>query len=147
MAGDDEKWRPTNRETADHSMPYTTAVALTYGEINEGHFDDAFLRNPDLLDLTRKVKVSVSEEANRRAPEAMLCKVEAVTYSGQRYASEVAYHKGHYKNPLTDVELEEKFHSLVGKVLSSSQADALLNCLWRLEEVADMGEVLRRTTL
>ncbi len=40
MAGNDEKWQPTNRETADHSMPYTTAVALTYGTINEGYFDE-----------------------------------------------------------------------------------------------------------
>jgi 2-methylcitrate dehydratase len=147
MAGDDEKWHPANRETADHSMPYTTAVALTYGTINETHFDEDYLRNPDLLDLTRKVKVNVSEEANLRAPEAMLCKVEAVTYSGQQYASEVAYHKGHYKNPLTDAELEEKFHSLADKVLSPSRADALLDRLWHLEDVADMGEILSLTKI
>jgi 2-methylcitrate dehydratase len=147
MAGDDEKWHPTNRETADHSMPYTTAVALMYGTINEDHFNAAYLQNQDLLDLTSRVSVRVSEEANRRAPEAMLCKVEAVTHSGQRYASEVAYHKGHYKNPLTDTELEEKFSSLARNVLSSSQADALLDRLWHLEDVADMGEVLRLTKI
>jgi 2-methylcitrate dehydratase len=147
MAGDDEKWHPTNRETADHSMPYTTAVALTYGTINETHFDAVYLRNRDLLDLTGKVKVTVSEEANRRAPEAMLCKVEAVTYAGQRYSSEVAYHKGHYQNPLTDTELEAKFHSLADNVLAGSQADALLDRLWHLEDVADMGEILRLTTI
>jgi 2-methylcitrate dehydratase len=147
MAGDDEKWHPTNRETADHSMPYTTAVALTYGAINETHFDEEYLRNPDLLGLTGKVKVNVSEEANRRAPEAMLCKVEVVTYAGQRYASEVAYHKGHYKNPLTDAELAEKFHSLADKVLPPSQADALLDRLWHLEDVAHIGEILSLTKI
>ncbi len=105
------------------------------------------MRNQDLLDLTRKIVVKVSEEANRRAPEAMLCKVAVVTHTGQRYVSEVAYHKGHYKNPLTDAELEEKFHSLAGNVLSSSQADALLDCLWHLEDVADIGEVLRLTKI
>jgi 2-methylcitrate dehydratase len=73
--------------------------------------------------------------------------VEAVTHSGQRYASEVAYHKGHYKNPLTDAELEEKFRSLAHKVLSPSQADALLDRLWHLEDVTDMGEVLRLTKI
>jgi 2-methylcitrate dehydratase len=145
MAGDDEKWHPTNRETADHSMPYTTAVALTYGTISAEHFADAYLHNQALLDLTHKIKVEVSEEANRRAPEAMLCKVTVTTHAGQRYASEVAYHKGHYKNPLTDAELEEKFHSLADKVLPPSQAGALLHCLWHLEEVTDMGEVLRLT--
>jgi len=145
MAGDAEKWHPTNRETADHSMPYTTAVALTYGTIHAGHFDDAYLHNPDLLALTGKVKVRVSEAANRRVPEAMLCKMEVVTHAGQRYTSEVAYHKGHYKNPLTDAELEEKFHSLAGAMLSPSQANALLERLWHLEDVADMGEVVKLT--
>ena len=147
MAGDAEKWHPTNRETADHSMPYTTAVALTYGTINAGHFDDEYLHNQDLLALTGKVKVRVSEAANRRVPEAMLCKMEVVTYAGQRYTSEVAYHKGHYKNPLTDAELEEKFHSLAGAVLSPSQANALLERLWHLEDVADMREVVRLTKM
>src|SRR5450756_565700 len=28
MAGDQEKWAPATRETADHSMPFTVAVAL-----------------------------------------------------------------------------------------------------------------------
>lgn len=147
MAGDDEKWHPTNRETADHSMPYTTAVALTYGTVSADHFADVYLHNQDLLDLTSKIKVQVSEEANRRSPEAMLCKVGVTTRTGQRYASEVAYHKGHYKNPLTDVELEEKFHSLTGKVLPPSRADALLHRLWHLDEVTDMGEVLRLTKI
>ena len=43
MAGDAEKWQPANRETADHSMPYTAAVALLYGGVEGRHFDDEFL--------------------------------------------------------------------------------------------------------
>jgi 2-methylcitrate dehydratase len=31
MAGDPDKWEPETRETADHSMPYTVAVALLHG--------------------------------------------------------------------------------------------------------------------
>jgi 2-methylcitrate dehydratase len=126
-------------------MPYTTAVALTYGTVHAGHFDDTYLHNRELLALTGKVKVRVSEEANRRAPEAMLCKVEVVTHAGRRYTSEVPYHKGHYKNPLTDAELEEKFHALAGTVLSPSQANALLERLWHLEDVRDIGEVVKLT--
>ncbi len=145
MAGDPEKWRPANRETADHSMPYTAAVALLYGGVESRHFDDEFLTNGELLDLVSKVNVSVSEEANRRVPEAMLCDVEVVTHSGQRYASQVAYHKGHHKNPLTDAEVEDKFRSLAHDHLSSEQTDAALDRLWHLENVTAVGEVLRLT--
>ena len=147
MAGDEEKWDPKSRETADHSMPYTTAVALTYGQVHQSHFDEQYYRSPQLLDLTGRVKVAASEEADRRAPEAMLCDVEVVTRSGDRYTAEVPYHKGHYKNPMTDAEVEAKFRSLAQDLLSPNQTDALLEKLWNLEEVEDIGEVLRLTRI
>ena len=145
MAGDAEKWRPANRETADHSMPYTAAVALLYGGVESRHFDDQFLFDEQLLELVGKVNVSVSEEANRRVPEAMLCDVEVVTTSGQRYSSQVAYHKGHYKNPLTDAEVEDKFRSLAAEHLPADRIDALLAHLWHIDEAPDLSELLHLT--
>src|SRR5262249_16221922 len=112
MAGDAEKWHPNNRETADHSMPYTAAVALRYGQVERKRFDADYRRDPRLLEWVRGVKVSVSEEANRRAPEAMLSVVEVVTGSGTRVIATVPYHRGHWKNPMTDGEIEAKFRGL-----------------------------------
>ena len=143
MAGDPEKWRPANRETADHSMPYTVGVALTHGSVDERHFDPAFLGDEDLLELVSKVRVTVSEEADRRAPEAMLCRLEVVTTSGQRFSAEVAYHKGHYKDPLSDGEVGEKFRRQCRGVLSESRTNALLDRLWRLDTVEEMEDILR----
>ena len=147
MAGDPEKWRPTTRETADHSMVYTTGVALLYGEVHQRHFDEEYRNNRELLELVSRVKVSVSEEANRRAPEAMLCEVEVITKAGKRYSSEVAYHKGHYKNPMSELEVEAKFRSLTRDLLSAGQIDGLLKRVWRLEEVKDISEIMRMTII
>jgi 2-methylcitrate dehydratase len=143
MAGDAEKWHPTNRETADHSMPYVTAVALKYGTVETRHFDAEYWRNPELLDLVQRVKVSASEEANRRAPEAMLSRVEVVTASGAHPTAEVAYHRGHFKNPMTDQEIEGKFRALVRDLLTPAQTAALLDRLWHLDQVHDIGEVIK----
>ena len=143
MAGDAEKWRPANRETADHSMPYTAAVALLYGGVESRHFDDEFLFDERLLGLVGKVNVSVSEEANRRVPEAMLCDLEVVTTSGAKHSARVAYHKGHYKNPLTDAEVEDKFRSLASEHLPGDRVDALLAHLWRIDEAPDLAELFR----
>jgi 2-methylcitrate dehydratase len=143
MAGDQEKWHPANRETADHSMPYTVAVALLYGTVEERHFGDEHLRDPRLLELVQKVKVTATEEANRRAPEAMLATVEVVTSSGQRHRSaQVPYHRGHWKNPMTDGEVEDKFRSLAQGLLGRARTDALLDRLWNLEQVDDISEVI-----
>jgi len=142
MAGDAEKWRPTNRETADHSMPYTTAVALMYGTVEPRHFEAEYWQNPRLLDLVQKVKVEVSEEANRRAPEAMLSRVEVVTTTGSRHEAEVAYHRGHFKNPMSDQEVEVKFRALASGLLTPEQTSRVLARLWHLEQVQDIGEVI-----
>ena len=147
MAGDEEKWDPKSRETADHSMPYTVAVALTHGRVHQSHFDEQYFRNPQLLDLTGRVKVESSAEADRRAPEAMLCQLDVVTKAGDRYSAEVPYHRGHYKNPMSDSEVEEKFRSLAQDLLTPGQTDALLEKLWNLEQVEDIGEVLRLTRI
>ena len=143
MAGDAEKWRPANRETADHSMPYTAAVALRYGNVETEHFEEKHWRDPELLALTQKVKVSVSEEANRRAPEAMLSVVEIVTGAGQRAVATVPYHRGHWKNPMSDAEIEAKFRGLTRELLTPAGADALLDRLWNLDRVKDIGEVIK----
>jgi 2-methylcitrate dehydratase len=107
------------------------------------HFAPEYWRNPHLLELVQKIKVSVSEEANRRAPEAMLSRVEVVTAAGKRVAAEVPYHRGHFKNPMTDQEVEEKFRTLARDLLTSTQTDALLARLWHLEQVNDIGDVIK----
>jgi 2-methylcitrate dehydratase len=146
MAGDSDKWEPKTRESADHSMPYTVAVALIHGAVEEKHFGDLYLRDPRILELTRRVKAIATEEADSRMPDAMLCRMELVTKSGETHGASVEYHKGHWKNPMTDGEVEAKFRSLATQVLKPDQIDRLLDSLWRLEELDDAGEVVRLTT-
>ncbi len=146
-AGDDFRWHPLNRETADHSSPYAVAVALMYGAVEQRHFNDEHRGNPTLQDLVQKVKVSVSEEANRQYPKALLSTVEVVTSSGERFSSEVPYPRGHRENPMTDQELEEKFRSQARDLLTPEQTNTLLDRLWTLEEVDDIGQVIEMVRL
>jgi 2-methylcitrate dehydratase len=47
-----ESFRPLSRETADHSLPYVTAVALTQGDVRFADFDDPAARQrPEVLAL------------------------------------------------------------------------------------------------
>ena len=145
MAGDPDKWAPATRETADHSMPYTVAVALIHGTVEERHFDDAHINDPEIRSLTRRVKAQASEEADRRMPVAMLCKLTVLTRGGARHTAVVEYHKGHYKNPMSRGDVEQKFHKLAAKSLPRERSSALLASLWRLEQLQDVGEIVRLT--
>ena len=145
MAGDADKWEPATRESADHSMPYTVAVALLHGEVEEKHFGERYLRNPDIRALTRLVKVKATEEADRRMPEAMLCRMQIVLDGGATHETVVEYHKGHWKNPMSDDEVEAKFRRLAAEVLKPEQIERLLEKLWTLEELPNAGEIVRLT--
>ena len=145
MAGDLDKWEPETRETADHSMPYTVAVALLHGAVEEKHFGERYLRDPKIRALARRVKVRATDEADRRMPEAMLCRMAIVTTAGDSFEAEVEYHRGHWKNPMSDGEVEAKFSKLAADVLTPGQSERLLDALWRMEELADAGEIVRLT--
>ncbi|MGH8620008.1 MAG: MmgE/PrpD family protein [Burkholderiales bacterium] len=145
MAGDPDKWTPANRETADHSMPYTAGVALKYGSMDLKYFDDPYLHDPELLGLVAKIKCSVSEEANSREPEAMLCDLDMMLKDGRKEAIRVEYHRGHPKNPMSDAEIEEKFRSLVGEQMPATQTNNLLQAIWNLDQARDVRELIALT--
>ena len=147
MADTPDKWRPPTRETADHSLPYATAVVLRYGTIDEHYYDDQFLHDKALLDLVGRVRCVPSAEADRRQKEINLCELEIVLKSGQRKTFRVEYHRGHPKNPMTDAEMEEKFRSLARTQLAPQKTDALLRQLWALEELPNVGSLLDMTRI
>jgi 2-methylcitrate dehydratase len=145
MADSADKWRPQTHETADHSIPYAAGLALTYGGIEPEYYEDPYLHDQRLLDLVSRVKCTPSDEADRREHELNLCELEIVLKSGERKTVRVEYHRGHFNNPMTDAEMEEKFRSMAQKHLSADRLDSLLRRLWALESVPKVDELIAAT--
>src|ERR1051325_7034305 len=142
IGSEPEKWHPTSRETADHSLPYIVAVALTDGEITAKQFDPARMADARLLSLVQRVRVERHEELSARYPEAVGNIVTTRLYDGRTLTELVDYPHGHAKNPLRDEELEDKFYSLAVPLLGRDQAGAALHWLWRLDEAQNLGDFL-----
>jgi 2-methylcitrate dehydratase len=143
MGEEPEKWRPQTRETADHSIPYAVGAALFVGgPVEIRHFSSEYLHHPDLLSLIQKIKVEESEECNNLFPAISANRVTVITKTGQTFSEMVQYHRGHYMNPLTDTEIEQKFNSLTQDLLRPSRRENLLRLLWNLEQVADVHEIM-----
>lgn len=145
MADSPDKWRPQTHETADHSIPYAASLVLMYGRIEPEYYEDPYLHDQRLLDLVNRVKCMPSDEADRSEHEFNLCELEIVLKSGERKTVRVEYHRGHFKNPMTDGEMEEKFRSMAQKHLSAHRVDSLLRQLWALESVPKVGELIAAT--
>jgi 2-methylcitrate dehydratase len=145
MADGPDKWRPQTHETADHSIPYAAGLVLMYGRIEPEYYEDKYLHDPRLLEVVSRVKCMPSDEADRRENEFNLCELEVVLKSGERKTVRVEYHRGHFKNPMTDAEMEEKFRSMAQKHLSADRVDSLSRQLWALEDVPKVGELIAAT--
>ena len=147
MAGDDEKWRPRTRESADHSIPYVVGITLMDGALEVKHFDDKYLNNPALLALIQKIKVEETEECVNLYPDACANRVELTTKTGEKISELVQYHRGHHRNLLTDEEVEDKFHSLAKNLQGPAQRKNLLSLVWNLEEVEDVAKLMQSLTI
>jgi 2-methylcitrate dehydratase len=145
MANDPEKWEPPNRETADHSMPYTAAVALICGDVQVHHFDAEYINDPAIRSLTRKIKIKASADADKHMPAAMRCYFKLTTKSGETHSTMIDHFRGHYKNPMSNAEIEDKFRALARNVLPDAQTTHLLQRLWSLDEIEDAASVAQMT--
>ncbi len=142
IGSEPEKWRPTHRETADHSLPYLVAVTLADGELTERQFTAERLADPVLSALVQRVKVERHEELSARYPEATGNIVTVRLRGGRALSERVDYPRGHARNPLTDAEVETKFHALADPRLGRKRADAVLEWLWRLGEARDAAALM-----
>lgn len=147
MADGPDKWRPQTHETADHSIPYAAGLMLTYGKIDPDYNEDPYLHDPRLIDLVSRVKCLPSDEADRTENEFNLCELEVVLKSGARKTVRVEYHRGHFKNPMTDAEMEEKFRLLAQKHLSVDRVDNLLRLLWGIENLPQVSTLIAATKI
>ena len=142
MAGDPTRWRPETRETADHSIPFVVACALRFGTVEPAHFEDDVLRDPALLDLMQRIEVVQDPECDAAWPEAILNILTVQTSDGRQHTASVPYYTGHFKKPMTDTDIEDKFRRLTTGLLDESRQQVALDRLWRLEEQADLGQVM-----
>jgi 2-methylcitrate dehydratase len=147
MADAPDKWRPQTHETADHSIPYAAGLVLMYGRIEPEYYEDPYLHDPRLLDLVSRIKCMPSDEADRAEHEFNLCELEVVLKSGERKAIRVEYHRGHFKNPMTDSEMEEKFRLMAQRHLSADRVDNLLRLLWGIESEPQVSTLIAATSI
>jgi 2-methylcitrate dehydratase len=118
------------------------AVTLADGELTERQFTAERLADPVLSALVQRVKVERHEELSARYPEATGNIVTVRLRGGRALSERVDYPRGHARNPLTDAEVETKFHALADPRLGRKRADAVLAWLWRLEEAGDSAALM-----
>src|SRR5438094_2639325 len=121
IGSEPEKWKPKTRETADHSLPYITAIALIDGEVTDKQFEPQRFKDSEVWKFLENVKVEPNAELSALYPGGVANMVHIDLADGRRLTKRVDYPMGHAKNPLEDSQVEEKFNGLDEPILANER--------------------------
>jgi 2-methylcitrate dehydratase len=142
IGSEPEKWKPKTRETADHSLPYITGIALIDGEITDRQFEPERFKDPKVWTFLENVKVERNAELSAMYPEAVGNIVHVDLADGRRLTRRVDYPLGNAKNRLKDSAVEGKFLALVERIIGKSRAQKIIDLVRKLDEVKNADELM-----
>jgi len=131
---------PKTKETADHSTYYCMAVAILDRAVGPEQFSEEKLQDPRVRELADKVFVEPDPSLEESISPGI---VEITTKTGQKYCCEVLQPKGHPMNPMNDADVEEKFRSMAGKLMDEQQMREIIETVYNLEKLDDIGNLVR----
>jgi len=135
--------KPKTRETADHSLPYITAIALIDGEITDRQFEPERFKDPEVWKFLQNVKVERNAELSAMYPEAVGNIVHVDLADGRRLTKRVDYPLGNAKNRLKDSAVEGKFLALVERIIGESRAKKITELVWKLDEAKNVAALMQ----
>lgn len=138
--GDPVKKYPKNKETADHSSYYLTAIAIIDREIGPDQFSPDKYQDPRVQELIDKVVLQGDPNLDKVRPAGIS---EIITKQGNRFQCRVDYPRGHARNPMTDEEIMGKFKSMASKYMGDRQIKEIIDTVFQLEKLDDIGKLNR----
>ena len=141
ILSDPSKYKPTTKETADHSLPYCIAVAIAKGNVLPSDFEEDALRDPLVWSLLDKIKVVANSEIDALFPKVKRAIVTIKTSQGE-YKKQEDFAKGQPERPLSEEELISKFKANSEKKISSSRMEDIIKATKGLENIDETGEYM-----
>lgn len=143
IAKDPEKNRPRSRETADHSIQYITCAALVDGKVWMETFDEERFTDERLLDLVARTQVTPHKPYDDLYPaKGIPNRITVRLRDGRSYTKEAVAPRGHALNPMSDDEVIAKFRRMAEPMLRDVQVEHVLEQMWALEDLDEVGDLL-----
>ncbi len=121
--------------------PFTVAMALLDGEVNQAQFNEGRVLDPRTQELMKKVK-----HVPRKSKSDPLV-VSIKMRDGRVFSATVTKRPGYVGNPPPDDVVYQKYLHCASKVLSASAAESSLKLLQNLDKVKNIKELIDTITL
>jgi len=129
---------PTDTMSAQYSIPYCAALAVTGDARDPESFSDRAVSDPALRALASRVTLHVDEKAEAVYPRQFGSNVELVLDDGKVRNASVYDPHGTPADPCDDAEHEAKFRRLAGACLPAASVENVLDAVRRLSELPDV---------
>ncbi|MCR5149089.1 MAG: MmgE/PrpD family protein [Eubacterium sp.] len=133
VGGHDHK-EISGTSSAKMSTPFSVAAAICCGKAGFQQFEEPFLSDDRIRKLMDKVEVSEDPELSKLVPDKRGAIATLKTDKGE-FTVRVDYPKGEPENPVTEKEMNEKFHSLLGAAgISEDKIEKMLSTVWNVDK-------------
>ena len=121
------------------AVNYVVALCILEGKLGIATFTDAKANEPRVQEALSKVHVIVDETI----PEpGTYCPVGIQLKDGTRFTYTTTVAKGHPQNPMSEIEVLDKFSGNAKEVLTVPPSEALISTVQRLESLSNAREIV-----
>jgi 2-methylcitrate dehydratase PrpD len=121
------------------AVNYVVALCILEGQLTIETFTDARANEPRVQEFLGKVRVIVDETI----PEpGTYCPVSVELKNGTRFTHTATIAKGHPENPMTEVEVLDKFRRNAKEVLQPGRCETLIDTMQLLESLDNVASIV-----
>ena len=121
------------------AVNYVVALCILEGQLTIETFTDARANQPRVQEFLSRVRVIADETI----PEpGTYCPVSIELKDGTRFTHTATIAKGHPENPMTEVEVLDKFRGNAKELLEPPRYEGLIRTAQRLESVDHVGDMV-----
>ncbi len=120
------------------SVFHVAAAAIVFGTIGETQFSDDCVLDARVLAVRQRITVTVDEALSRTQATVRLHLTD-----GRAIEHRVEHALGTIGRPMSDRDLDTKFHGLTDEVLGAGPSGELLDLCWSVATLADAGSIAR----
>ena len=127
------KKEPADGLQGKFSVYHGCAAGLLYGRAGEPEYADEVVTSAEAVALRRKVVATVDDRIDEASAD-----VVAVMKDGRREHVFVEHAIGSLERPMSNAQLEAKFHGLSDPVLGATRTAALIAACWQAGNAPDL---------
>jgi 2-methylcitrate dehydratase PrpD len=125
------------------SFAFLLGAIILRGRAGKAEFTDDFVSSPECQAMQQRIETRFDPEIEAMGWDKIRSRIEVITADGrrlQRWADE--RYRGGPDNALSDADLEGKFRDCASGLLDERRIGAVLELVWQLERVEDVGRLL-----